>query len=127
MSDARFDETPKRRANGAALATELAEIFGGRDVEDWRNRLKEHGIAFSILNRARDLPHDAQVLASGAIAETAIPEMPQTIAAPFALADTPVPPATPAPGLGEHSDAVLREAGVDAEVIARLRRDGAIV
>lgn len=125
--DPRFAETPQRRANGAALAAELAAIFADRDVEDWRQRLKPFGLAFAILNRAQDLPHDAQVLASGAIAETANPEMPRTIAAPFALADVAIPPATPAPALGQHSEAVLREAGVDAELIARLRGDGAIV
>jgi crotonobetainyl-CoA:carnitine CoA-transferase CaiB-like acyl-CoA transferase len=32
----------------------------------------------------------------------------------------------PAPGLGEHTDAVLREAGLGAEEIARLRKDGAV-
>ena len=31
----------------------------------------------------------------------------------------------PAPGLGEHTDAVLAEAGLSAEEIARLRKDGA--
>ena len=31
----------------------------------------------------------------------------------------------PAPGLGEHTDVVLKEAGLSAEEIARLRKDGA--
>jgi crotonobetainyl-CoA:carnitine CoA-transferase CaiB-like acyl-CoA transferase len=30
----------------------------------------------------------------------------------------------PAPRLGEHTDAVLTEAGLDAEAIARLRKEG---
>jgi crotonobetainyl-CoA:carnitine CoA-transferase CaiB-like acyl-CoA transferase len=31
----------------------------------------------------------------------------------------------PAPALGEHTDAVLTEAGLDADVIARMREEGA--
>ena len=30
------------------------------------------------------------------------------------------------PRIGEHTDEVLREAGFDAEVVARLRREGAV-
>lgn len=126
-SDARFLDNPLRRKNAAALAGEIAAAVGARDVAHWRECLKSYGIAFSILNRAEDLPHDTQVLASGVIAETAIPEMPQTIAAPFALADVALPPATSAPELGQHSASVLREAGVDDEVIATLKSTGAIV
>ena len=122
MADPRFAETPQRRANGADLASELRGTFLSRDVADWRQILKSHGIAFSILNRAQDLPHDEQVLASGAIVATANPEMPRTIAVPFALADVTIPPAEPAPELGQHSEIVLREAGISDAVIAELRQ-----
>jgi formyl-CoA transferase len=36
-----------------------------------------------------------------------------------------VPPRHP-PGIGEHSDAVLREAGYDEAAIAQLRASGAV-
>ena len=125
--DPRFAETPVRRQNGTALAEILRDIIGARDVTYWRDCFKQHGLAFAVLNRAVDLPSDTQVVASGAIVDTEIADLPKTITAPFALADVAVPPATPAPELGEHSDGILREAGVDAEVIARLRESGAIV
>ena len=41
------------------------------------------------------------------------------------LSETPGVWQKPAPGLGEHTDAVLAEAGLSAEEIARLRKDGA--
>jgi crotonobetainyl-CoA:carnitine CoA-transferase CaiB-like acyl-CoA transferase len=31
----------------------------------------------------------------------------------------------PAPTLGEHTDAILEEAGLDRDAIARLRKEGA--
>ncbi len=41
------------------------------------------------------------------------------------LSETPGVWQKPAPGLGEHTDVVLAEAGLSAEEIARLRKDGA--
>jgi len=35
-------------------------------------------------------------------------------------------PAAPAPGIGEHSDAILREHGIAPEEIARLRAAGVV-
>ncbi|MEM9355331.1 MAG: CaiB/BaiF CoA-transferase family protein [Pseudomonadota bacterium] len=127
LTDPRFEETPTRRKNGAALAGILQNIIGSRDVEAWRTCFKSYGLAFAVLNRAVDLPDDEQVLVSGAIADTDNPEMPRTIASPFGLADVSIPPARPGPELGKHSEDVLREAGVDDEVIARLKVDGAIL
>ena len=126
ITDPRFEETLVRRQNGTVLAGIIQEIIGAQDVEAWRTRFKSSGLAFAVLNRAVDLPNDEQVLVSGAIADTDNPEMPRTIATPFSLADVPVPPARPGPGLGEHTADVLREAGVDDEVIAKLRDNGAI-
>jgi crotonobetainyl-CoA:carnitine CoA-transferase CaiB-like acyl-CoA transferase len=41
------------------------------------------------------------------------------------LSSTPGTWQKPAPGLGEHTDAVLMEAGLDRDAIARLRASGA--
>lgn len=122
-----FGSVADRRKNAAALAKTLSLTFAERDAEDWSDCFKAESLAFALINRADDLPGDAQVLASGAIAKTAIPEMPLTIASPFALADAPVPPAEPAPDLGQHSEAILRDAGVSDELITELKAAGAIV
>jgi len=42
------------------------------------------------------------------------------------LSETPGVWQRPAPGLGEHTDAVLKEAGLSAEEIAKMRDDGAV-
>jgi crotonobetainyl-CoA:carnitine CoA-transferase CaiB-like acyl-CoA transferase len=41
------------------------------------------------------------------------------------LSDTPGTWQRPAPGLGEHTDAILTEAGLDRDAIARLKASGA--
>ena len=42
------------------------------------------------------------------------------------MSETPGRVETPPPGLGEHTDEVLRGLGYDAAAIAALRRDGAV-
>ncbi len=124
--DPRFDTVDKRRAQSAELFQILDPIFASRDWTHWRDAFQAAGIPLGLIGRLQDLPADEQARASGAVVPTANPAMPETIAAPFGLACSPVPPAQPAPGLGEHSDEVLREAGFDAAQIAALRAAGAV-
>ena len=81
---------------------------------------------FAEIKSAMDAAADPQAVHAGAIVDSAIPEMPKTLAAPFSLADVSLPPARPAPALGAHSADVLAEAGVSADEIAALKSSGAI-
>ncbi len=124
--DPRFADLALRRQNSAALVAILDSIFAAHDWAHWRLRWQSHGIPVGLIGRLQDLRDDEQAVASGAVVETAIPGMPQTIAAPFAIASAPVPPARPAPALGEHTDDILAAAGMSAAEIADLRRASVI-
>jgi crotonobetainyl-CoA:carnitine CoA-transferase CaiB-like acyl-CoA transferase len=124
--DPRFAETATRRANAAALTAILDPIFATRTWEDWHATLHEGGIPHSVIGRSQDLAGDAQAVAAKAVVETANPEMPRTLATPFQIEGLRPRPAGPAPALGEHTDLILAEAGLDASEIARLRAAGAV-
>jgi crotonobetainyl-CoA:carnitine CoA-transferase CaiB-like acyl-CoA transferase len=126
LGDPRFTDLPKRRANGAALAVILSHAFKTRDFAEWRTRLKAQAIPFAPISRAEDLVEDEQAVAAGAIVPTTHTGMPRTLAAPFSLADVPLPPPGPGPSLGAHSEEILREAGLTPEEIAELRASGAL-
>jgi crotonobetainyl-CoA:carnitine CoA-transferase CaiB-like acyl-CoA transferase len=125
--DPRFNDLASRRGNGAALAAILRNAFQTHDLAEWRQRLHAEAIPFAPINRAQDVAQDEQAVAAGIIVQTAHVGIPRTIAAPFSLASVSLAPPGPGPALGEHSDEILREAGVSAEEIAELRASGALV
>lgn len=126
LDDARFADTPRRRSNASALAAILGKIFAGCPFAHWRARLKGNGLAFALIARAQDFAEDEQAMAAGILVESANPEMPRSIAAPFSIADVKVPPARPGPAHGAHSAEVLREAGIGWAEIAALTAAGAL-
>ncbi|WP_428669387.1 CaiB/BaiF CoA transferase family protein [Reyranella sp.] len=124
--DPRFSAETERRLNSAALAQIMSDIFATRPYEYWREALVRHGITFGVISRPQDVPDDQQAVACGAVVETAIPDMPRTLANPIRLSFAEQRVAHPAPALGQHSEEVLREAGMSAAEVAALRTAGAI-
>jgi formyl-CoA transferase len=74
--------------------------------------------------RARGLAV-AQATSAPAQAATAVTAI-STVASPLRLADNPPVLHRPPPALGEHTDELLREWGLDATAIARLRSQGVV-
>ena len=124
--DPRFATVADRRKRSPELATILSEAFAQKDYEHWRQTMASHGITFGVISRPQDVPDDQQAVASGAVVETAIPEMPRTLANPIRLGFAEQQVARPAPALGQHSDEILAEAGLSPDEIAGLRKSGAV-
>ena len=125
-ADPRFATVEQRRKRSGELAAILGEAFASRDYEHWRKAMSAHGITFGVISRPQDIPDDEQAVACGAIVETAIAELPRTLANPIKLGFAEPQIAKSAPALGQHSDEILAEAGLSREEIAGLRTSGAI-
>jgi crotonobetainyl-CoA:carnitine CoA-transferase CaiB-like acyl-CoA transferase len=126
LADPRFAAVEERRKRSAELAALLRETFAAHDYEHWRKAMAAHGITFGVISRPQDIPDDAQAVACGAVVDTAIAELPRTLANPIKLGFAEPRLAHPAPTLGQHSDAILAEAGLSREEIASLRKSGAV-
>ena len=102
--------------------------FATRTVADWMARLEARDVLCAPVNRYADLPHDAQVQASGMLVEQDHPRAGRfrTLDTPIRFSRTPGTIRTPAPALGEHTEAVLAEAGFTPDEIAGLRKAGTI-
>jgi formyl-CoA transferase len=127
VDDPRFRTQDIRRAHAAQLAAILDPVFASHPWPQWRKRLRHHEITFGLLGVLRDVPHDEQAVANGAIVPSEVPEMPRTISAPIRLSFAPVTVAPgPGPAHGEHTSEVLAELGYAADEIRRLREVGAL-
>ena len=103
-------------------------MFAAHPWPEWRKRLRHHEITFGLLGVLRDVPHDHQAVANGAVVRrAAVSDMPRTLSAPIRLSFAPAP-VTPGPGPahGEHTDEVLSELGYSPAEIDRLRTAGAL-
>ena len=126
IHDPRFTALDERRKRSAELAAILSEIFARRDYEHWRKALAAHHVTFGVISRPQDVPGDEQAVHCGAVVETAIPDMPRTVANPIRVSFAEQRIAHPAPALGQHSDEILAEAGLSEDEIAALRASGAV-
>ncbi len=125
IADPRFATEPERRRNSSELAALLSDAFAKKPYEHWRQALAAKDVTFGVINRPQDVPDDAQAVACGAVVETAIPTMPRTLANPIRLSFAEQRVAHPAPALGQHSEEILRDAGLGAAEIATLTARGA--
>ena len=127
--DPRFATRADRLGRRAELTALLAEIFRTRTVAEWMSRLEAHDVLCAPVNRYADLPSDPQVIASGMLVEQEHPRAGRlrTLDTAIRFNRTPGGIRTPAPALGEHTDAVLTEAGLESVEVARLRSNRVIL
>ncbi len=124
--DPRFASEAERRARSDELAGILSQAFARKPYDHWQHALAAKHVTFGVISRPQDVPDDKQAVACGAIVETAIPQMPRTLANPIRLSFAESRTAHPAPGLGQHSEEILREAGLSAADISALKASGAV-
>ena len=125
VEDPRFADNAARKQHAAALVTILDDVFAQRDFADWRRTLDAAGVTFGGVQAVDEASSDAQFQEIGALVPFADGRG-LTVSSPFHLdGETKVAPQR-APTVGEHSEAVLREAGYSADEIGRLRGLGVL-
>jgi crotonobetainyl-CoA:carnitine CoA-transferase CaiB-like acyl-CoA transferase len=126
--DPRFATREARLARRAELTARLESIFRERTVRDWMERLEARDVLCAPVNRYADLSTDPAVRASGMLTDEDHPRAGRirTLAPAVRFSETPGSLRTPSPALGEHTDAVLGEAGVSATELAHFRRQQVI-
>nr|WP_297402183.1 CoA transferase [uncultured Marinobacter sp.] len=118
--DPRFVDNESRQRHAADLHRLLEDVFATRSRAYWIDRLNEAGVLCGPLNSYVEFLGDPQVnfldlvphISHGAFGRIPFPRFP---GAELGAEDL-----EPAPALGEHTSAVLREAGYDESDIASL-------
>jgi formyl-CoA transferase len=123
--DPRFATSAARKQHARALVEVLDTVFAQRNMADWRTILDAAGVTFGAVQLVNETSDDAQMQQIGALVPFA-DGAGLTISSPFHLqGETKVAPRR-APAIGEHTDAVLREAGYTTDEIERLRSLGVL-
>jgi alpha-methylacyl-CoA racemase len=108
-----------------ALAEKFAAVFGAKTRDEWAAFNQQHDCCVEPVLRPDELLADPQLSARGAFLET------EVSGCKIGQYRTPVTPRdltpAPAPAQGEHSDAILREAGFSEEEVAALRAGRVVV
>ena len=134
-SDARFASNTLRVENRSALIPAIEAVTRTRTTAQWIALLEDKAVPCGPINSIGQAFADEQVLARDLVANqpvapvdtsyTAIQSI-ATVASPLRLMDTPPVLHRAPPALGEHTDAVLGELGLDAIAIGKLRRESIV-
>ena len=125
LDDPRFATVASRETHARELIVVLDEIFATKDQAEWRAILDGAGLIFGIVADMDEIAEDPQILASEALVPFA-DSAKLTINSPFWIAGQQKVTPRPAPGVGEHSEEVLRSAGYSEPEIRAMRAEGVI-
>lgn len=125
VTDPRFATKKDRHARSLELIKIFDETFAGKPLTEWRKILDGNGLVFGVVGILDDIPNDQQMIDNEVLVPFENDTM-LTISSPIWVdGSKKVQPRKP-PGLGEHSDEILRNAGYDEAAISKLRASGAV-
>jgi formyl-CoA transferase len=128
LDDPRLRTMVGRHTHKAELIRAIGERLAARTAAEWEARFAEADVPCTRVRSVPEMLVDPQALINGTLATVQHPSLGpvRLLGVPVRLADTPGAPAGPPPAIGEHTDAVLAEAGFRAPEIARLREAGVV-
>lgn len=127
FEDPRFSTLSARVQNSQAAYALLAEIIATRSTAEWQQALEAANIPVMAVNTKESLLENEQLAASGfwKFVEHPSEGRLRMTDPPIRFSKSPSSVRRMAPGLGEHSAEILREAGYAAEEIEALMDAGA--
>jgi formyl-CoA transferase len=124
--DDRFDTNTRRVENRDALHLAIESTLGTLDASDVEARLDRASIAHARLNSVDDFLAHPQLAARDRWTDVGTPAgLVRTLLPPVQLSGV-SPALGPVPSVGQHTEAILEEIGIDRATIGAWRREGAI-
>lgn len=125
IDDPRFATKPDRHARSLELIAIFDAIFASKDLAEWRKRLDGNGLVFGVVNILDDILDDQQMRDNDVLVPFENDTM-LTINSPIWIDGSDKKPPRHPPGIGEHSDEILREAGFGDDDIRQFRKSGVV-
>jgi len=123
IDDPRFASPELRRANGPELVAIFDAAVAGKDMAEWKEIFRRHGVIWGPVPSTEQAARDPQMEANGVFAE--IEPGLRTVANPLTVDGVEKVKPRMAPQVGEHTVEVLRAVGVDDDAIRALVERGA--
>lgn len=120
---ATFDERGKNRDELVAL---LREIFAARPLADWTERLNRHECVWTAVQTPLEAASDPQVVANEYLPQHPTNPRGRLVASPVQYNNGTLKVERGAPELGQHTEEILQELGVNWDEIGRLKEEGVI-
>jgi crotonobetainyl-CoA:carnitine CoA-transferase CaiB-like acyl-CoA transferase len=106
----------------------LEAVFLARKSTDWYRRLADAGLTVALINRMDEVARDEQMRASGVfVPMPAAGGAEMTVSSPFWIDGVTKRDPQPAPGLGQHTDEILRALRFSEGEITQLRAQGVVL
>ncbi|MEI7446020.1 MAG: CaiB/BaiF CoA-transferase family protein [Burkholderiales bacterium] len=125
-ADPRFATGPSRSANREALREAIVAAFAPLTAAEVIARLDDAQIANARVNRMHEVWAHPQLHARGRFVDVETPAGLVPALKPPGASSAWDPRMDAVPALGEHTDAILHELGLDAAEVAALRAAGAV-
>jgi crotonobetainyl-CoA:carnitine CoA-transferase CaiB-like acyl-CoA transferase len=109
-----FATSRGRRKDAHHVITAMDEVFAKEPRDEWIRRFDAEGVWWAPVHTPADVVLDPQAEAVGAFVDVPAGQgapAHRAVASPVDFGGRPTQPAGPVPGLGEHTDQILRELG----------------
>jgi crotonobetainyl-CoA:carnitine CoA-transferase CaiB-like acyl-CoA transferase len=124
--DPRFDSNSQRNRHREELKAIILRVFAGLGAQQVMDRLDEAQIANARVNTVGELWEHPQLRVRGRVTQVDSPAGPLAALLPPGVHSSFEYRMDAIPAVGQHTEAILRELGRDADAIARLRSNAAI-
>ena len=126
--DERFATNRARVANRELIDGLIGAALATAKVDAWLDKLKAVGVPCGRINTVAQALEEPQTQARGMVETVTHPNVGdlKMLGVPFKFSDTPAAVRRPPPLLGEHTDEVLGELGMDTAAIAKLRDENVV-
>lgn len=128
LADPRFSDRAKLAANRPQLTAILDQVFSAQPMAHWYDVFNGVHVTFGAIRGPQEVIQDPQLRLNDIVVplEGAGGRLTETISSPIQVHGVTKVPARGAPGLGEHTEEILRQVGFDAKGIDSLRASGAV-
>ncbi|CAE7470485.1 unnamed protein product, partial [Symbiodinium necroappetens] len=126
LDDGRFNSQSARVENRKLVTDTCNAITRKKPVEWWLRELESASIGCSPIKNLQEVFEDPQVKAREMVIDMPIEghAPAKLVASPLKFSSTPCSYRRPPPGLGEHTESLLADAGFSTKEIAQLREKG---